>query len=258
MIIKTKGIVLNQRNIGDNDKVITILSKDYGIIEAIANGLKQKNSRLSASTQPLCYAEFCIFKGKKYNSINSAEIENLFYDLRLDVVKLSLAVYLCDLTASISLNNDNSWVYLRLLLNTLSLLEKNKKDERLLKSIFELKILSLAGFMPDLVCCNKCGIYEDKLMYFLPVESKLICSNCIEMIPNTIISIPTPLPVVSAMRHIIYSEDDKIFNFNVKGKTLYQLNIVTEYFVLSHIERTFKSLDMYKKMYTQLNNDYNT
>lgn len=248
MLIKTKGIVLNQRNIGENDKVITILSKDFGIIEAIANGAQRNNNKLSASTQPLCYAEFCIYKGKKYNSINSAEIENLFYDLRLDVVKLSLAVYLCELTASISLNGENSWTYLRLLLNTLSLLEKNTKDEKLLKSIFELKLLSLAGFMPDLVCCNNCGVFEDNLMFFLPIDSKLLCSNCIETMSEDIVSIPTPLPVVSAMRHIIYSEDNKLFSFNVKGKTLQQLNIVTEYFVLSHIERTFKSLDMYKKM----------
>lgn len=255
MIIKTKGIVLNQRDIGENNKIITILTKDFGILEAIANGVKKGNSKLSASTQPLCYAEFCIYKGKKYNSINSAEIEHLFYDLRLDVVRLSLAVYLCDLTSSVSLHLENSWVHLRLLLNTLSLLEKNKKDYNLLKSIFELRLLSLVGFMPNLVCCTECAIFETKLMYFSPVECNLICSNCIYNVNDDKMYIPAPLPVISAMRHIIYSKDNEIFNFNVKGKTLQQLNIVTEYFVLSHIERTFKSLDMYKKMYYQLNNN---
>lgn len=253
MLIKTKGIVLNQRNIGENDKIITILSKDYGIIEAVANNVKKANSKLSAGVQILSYSDFCIYKGKKYNTINSADIETVFYDLRLDVVKLSLAVYLCDLVSYIYVNDEKSWDYLKLLLNTLSLLEKGKKSDILLKAIFELRVLSLSGFMPDLVCCKQCGIYEEKLMFFLPVDSLLICSNCIGNIDDTAIKIPTPLPVITAMRYIIYSEDSKIFNLNVKGKTLQQLGVACEYFVLTHIEKNFKSLQMYKQMDNQLN-----
>lgn len=253
MIIKTKGIVLNQRDIGENDKVITILSKDYGIIEAIANNIKSQKSKLFAGVQLLSYSEFCIYKGKKYNTINSAEIEDLFYDLRVDVVKLSLAVYFCDLIISVFANEDNSWEYLKLLLNALFLMQNNKKSEKLLKSIFELKLMSISGFMPDLVCCKKCGVYEEKIMYFFPTHSNIICSNCIEMTDSCDIKIPTPLPVLKAMRYIIYSEDSKLFNINVKGNTLNQLNIITEYFVLSHTQKHFKSLDIYKDINNQLN-----
>lgn len=65
-----------------------------------------------------------------------------------------------------------------MLLNTLHLLEEDKKDMELLKSIFELRALAISGFMPDLVGCQSCGEYVKDSMFFLPVDGMIICSDC--------------------------------------------------------------------------------
>jgi DNA repair protein RecO (recombination protein O) len=259
MVVKTQGIVLKQRNIGENDRILTILSRDLGIIEASARGVKRLKSPLAGASQVLCYSEFCLYAGKSGYIVNSAESIEQFYSLRLDVVNLSLAVYFCDLTAYLfpaaeGLSTSRSWEYLRLLLNTLALLEKGKREPALLKSIFELRVMSVSGFMPDLVCCEGCGAYEKELMAFFPLESKLYCSDCLPGILSGTEEGEAPLffqlprPVLYAMRHIIYSDDDKVFSFRLEGNALKQLNFITENYMLIHTDGKFRSLTMYRSL----------
>ncbi|MGI5959096.1 MAG: DNA repair protein RecO [Massiliimalia sp.] len=251
MLIKTQGIVLRHRNIGENDRILVLFTKDLGVIEASARGVKRLKSPLAGATQVLCYSSFCLYQGKRGYTVDSAEMISSFYELRLDAAKLSLAVYFCDLLYALHpfAEKENSWNCLRLLLNSLALLERDKKPMDLLKAIYELRLLSLCGFMPDLVCCASCACYEAERMYFLPVEGKLFCSDCAEEMcsPGTL-KYTLPPSVLQAMRHIIYSDDDKVFSFNLTGKSLKQLNFVIENYVLLHADRKFQSLDVYKQM----------
>lgn len=247
MQIKTKALVLKQRNIGENDRILTLLTSDMGIIEATARSVKSTKSALSASCQLLSYSDFCLFKGKSNYIVNSAETINNFYKLRLDVVKISLAGYFCELSSFLSPTHDNSWPVLRLLLNTLHLLEEDKKDMELLKSIFELRALAISGFMPDLVGCQSCGEYVKDSMFFLPVDGMIICSDCMsDTLEMTKISLP--LPVLMAMRHIVYSSDDKVFSFALKDEPVKWLSYITEQYMLHQTDAHFNSLEMYKTL----------
>ena len=248
---KTKGIILKQRNIGENDRIVTILTAECGLIEATAKGVKSTRSGLSAACQILSYGEFCLYKGKGNYIVNSAETINSFYSLRLDIVKIALASYFCELTAYLSPTIDNTNAYIKLLLNTLYLLQESKKTEAILKSIFELRALSLAGFMPNFVCCVECSVFEKELMYFLPLEGLLVCRDCYEQSSyhkETTIKFHVVPPVLSALRHIIFSQPEKMFSFNLGGDSLAQLCFIAENYTLLHTEGKFKALEMYKSL----------
>lgn len=77
-IIKTKGIVLAQHNMGDNDKMIIILTPDLGKIGCAAKGARRPKSALMAGTQFLCFADFVIFKGVNSYNINSCDPIEIF------------------------------------------------------------------------------------------------------------------------------------------------------------------------------------
>ncbi|MFZ2539448.1 MAG: DNA repair protein RecO [Oscillospiraceae bacterium] len=251
MQLKTQGIILRQRNIGENDRILTILTSDFGLIEATARSVKSTRSALSAACQILSYSDICLYKGKGNYIINSAETINSFYSLRLDIVKIALAGYFCELTTYLSPSIDNANDYIKLMLNSLYLLQENKKPEDILKSIFELRALSIAGFMPDLVCCTECGEFEKELMYFLPLEGLLVCEDCFENSGynrDTAIKFKVFPPVLSALRHIIFSPPDKIFSFKLIGDSLAQLCFITENYTLLHTEGKFNSLEMYKSL----------
>ncbi|MEG0692001.1 MAG: DNA repair protein RecO [Oscillospiraceae bacterium] len=251
MQLKTKGIILKQRNIGENDRILTILTSDFGLIEATARGVKSTRSALSASCQILSYSDICLYKGKGNYIVNSAETINSFYSLRLDIVKIALAGYFCELTSYLSPTTDNANDYIKLLLNSLYLLQENKKSEALLKSIFELRALAIAGFMPNLVCCTECGEFEQQLMFFLPLDGLIVCVDCFQTSQfnkETTIKFKVFAPVLSALRHIIFSQAEKMFSFNVTGDSLAQLCFITENYTLLHTEGKFNSLEMYKSL----------
>lgn len=253
MLIKTQGIVIKHRNIGENDKILTILTSDLGVIEAAAQRSKSTKSSLASASQILNYSDFCLFKGKSNYIVNSAESINSFYPLRLDVVKLSLAGYFCELVGYMcKASDENSVGFLKLILNSLYFLQEDKKDALLLKSIFELRCLTLAGFMPNLVCCAECATFEKEFMYFFPLQGVLVCEDCIEKsaYKNETLRYPITKAVLSALRHIVFSDDRKLFSFKLSGVSLEQLNYITEKYMFLQTEAHFNSLDIYKSLQT--------
>ncbi|MEG2813034.1 MAG: DNA repair protein RecO [Oscillospiraceae bacterium] len=250
MQIKAKGLVIKQKNIGNTDVAFTILTVEYGVIEATVHNAKTAKNKIANTTQILSYNEFCFFKGKSNYIINSSDPIEAFYSLRLDVSKLALAGYFCELIHMMCKeNDDNSAIYMKLILNTLFFLQKNEKNPELLKSIFELRSMEICGFMPNLVACKNCGEYENSAMYFLPIQGEIVCKKCFEQLNNEkIIKFTLPQTVLTAMRHIIFSEIEKLFSFNLNGDSLKQLNFITENYIFLHLDAKFNSLEMYKML----------
>ncbi|MEG0895807.1 MAG: DNA repair protein RecO, partial [Oscillospiraceae bacterium] len=235
-------------NIGENDKIITILSKEYGLIQASVKNAKTTKSGLAGICQVLSYNEFCLFKGKGNYIVNSAETVASFFSLCNDVVSFSLAGYLCELVCYIcNDNDDNAEKYLSLLLNTLYFLKEKRRNSNLLKAIYELRLLSIAGFMPNLVCCSACAKYEDEFFYFLPQEGVIMCKDCFVKTEGQIY-FEISNSVLIALRHIVFAEDNKIFSFNLTGQSLKRLNLITEYYVKIHTQAEFNSLQMYNAL----------
>lgn len=91
---------------------------------------------------------------------------------------LSLALYFAQLMAELAPELDDAEPYLRLILNTLHLLSSGKRPQLQLKAIFEMRLLSIAGYMPNLVACETCGAFESDPMFFDAVHGRLYCANC--------------------------------------------------------------------------------
>lgn len=251
MDIKTIGVVIKQRNIGENDRIITILSKELGIIEATAKGVKSIKSKLRSGCQLLCYSEFDLFKNKNNYRVISAQVVNSFYNLRLDVEKFALAGYFSEITYQISPSLETTAEFMSLLLNSLHLLDTNKKSNILIKSVFEFKSVSIAGFMPNLICCKYCFEYQKEQMMFLPIAGELICSECQKIYDNKenrIQKINISVSVLTAMRHIIYSQPNKIFSFELDEKGFNHLNFITQNYLLINAQSKFPSLNVYNDL----------
>lgn len=244
MLIKTKAIVLKIRPMGEHDRMLVLLSKEFGRMEVLAKRVKSVRSKLSAGTQPLCYTEFCIFRGKSYDIVNTADLIESFYDLRLDVTALSLASYFCDLTNFVSPHEESSWDCLRLLLNTLHYLEKGEHPPALLKAIFELRLLSLSGLMPDLTGCVQCGREAGSPMQLDPARGVLVCEQCA---PGARGTLSLGEGTLRAMRQIMHAPERKLFSFLLGEDSRRQLAQVSERYVIVQIDHHFSSLALYRQ-----------
>lgn len=240
MLITVKGIVIRERSIGERDKYIDILTDTMGIIEVSAKGTKKLTGKNAAASALFTYSTFCLEERKGKYYINSSAPITSFYAVGQDLEKLSLAVYFTEIIRFAASTEEDCGEVQRLLLLSLFYLCKEKSSCEIIKSAFELKLMCIIGFMPDAEACIGCGRLED--LYGFSIEnSGLLCSNCCSE-KNCV---PVTASCVKAIRHIIYSETDRVFSFSLVGKSLEQLIYISENYVRFHLEHSFKSLDYY-------------
>ena len=113
----------------------------------------------------------------------------------------------------------------------------------LLKALFELRALSISGFMPDLIACAGCGCFTADRMFFYPNNGVIYCENCSTNQKEVHISL-TP-GALAAMRHILYSPTEKLFAFTIDPESIHCLNDASERFLQSQTERSYQSLEFF-------------
>lgn len=245
MQIRTDGLIIMERNIGETDRLITILTKEEGIIRAFAKGVKNIKNKNASATQLFCYSRFVIYKGRDKYIINEADTKEVFFGLRRDIEKLALAQYFCELALALVPESGEAGDFLRLMLNAFYYLANGKIPSKLIKSVVEMRMLSMAGYMPNLICCKKCGVYESDKMYFLPGDGVIYCDKCYKTHSNGIL---LTRGVITALRHTIYADFEKIFSFKISESAQNILSVATEKYLTFQLGRYFKTLEFYHGM----------
>lgn len=243
MQIATTGLVLRQVKLGEADQILTLLTPDLGVISASAKGsLRLKNKLFSASGM-FCYSEFSLTSGRSHYFVESAQVKKVFHGISESVEGMCLATYMAEIAIALSPAPPEADAQLRLLLNSLYMIGQKKLPMRQLKTIYELRAMSMAGYQPDLLACADCGRYDGGEFYFDPVEGNLLCADCADKarhIPNL------DTGALYALRHICLAEDRKLFSFTLAPASLKNLSRVSEQYLLAHLEHGLKSLDFLK------------
>lgn len=245
MHITTNAIVLREQPVDEFDSVLTLLTRDCGIISAYARGARKPRGTMRVSVELLSYSCFVLFRNKDKYAVDKADLDNVFMGVRADVEKLSLAAYFCQLAAELAPREEDAQDYLRLLLNSLYLLDQNKRSCEFVKPVFELRLMAMAGYMPDLVACAGCGCYEAEQMYFMPLSSGIVCGGCAAGLPDSEQRVPISKGVLTAMRHILYSEQEKLFRFSLPQPALERLGEITQRYIMVQLDKRFDTLDFY-------------
>ena len=248
MLVTVEGIVVGKRDIGESNCFLDILTSEYGVIEAVAHGVRKQGSKNASTTGLFSYSIFCLNKTNLRYSINSTQPKYSFFGLSSDIQKLSLAVYFADVIKYTSAAEQQVVDILRFFAITLYELQQEKADCTVIKSVFELRIMSMLGFMPDLKACRCCGEYAREKMFFSIEENNLLCGECKEETNNGGEEIMELSPVLlHTMRFVVYSPIEKVYSFVLSGTTKPQFSEFTEQYLLRHLGRSFKTLDYYKK-----------
>jgi DNA repair protein RecO (recombination protein O) len=264
MLNTLDGIVIGQRNVGENSRFLDILTEELGVIEVTAHAIKKINSKNAGSTALFTYSKFCLNKSKSKYSINSAVPIYSFHKLSADFAALSLAAYFADLIKYTSASEQRADGLLRFLAISFYELERRGDYQSpvsangrlitaptipLIKAVFELKLAQILGLAPDLIACSDCFNYEHDEMYFIINEGKLFCADCFNdaKCGDDTRFVLNPA-LLRAMRFIIFSPNEKIYKFELGEKNLRELGFITESYLLYHLGRGFKTLDYFKRV----------
>lgn len=233
--------MIKEQTTGESDRLITLLTADYGIVKAFVRRAKQVKSRMASATSLFSYGSFSLYRTRDAFVVDDAEPIEVFFELRRDIETLTLAQYFAQLAFEMGAEEQPCEELLRLTLNSLHLLCKGEREHSQVKAVFELRADCLEGYMPSVLACANCGTYETDLMYFDTAEGKIYCENC----PRAG-ALPVPKTVITAVRFICLTEPSKIFSFSLSGENLALLSTLAERYTLSVTQRSFSALEFYK------------
>lgn len=242
--------------VGEYDKRLVILTKEKGKITAFAKGARRPNSALLACSQPCVFGEFSLYAGKTAYNIVSVEISNYFGELRDDFEALCYAFYFCEFADYLTKENNDEKNILKLLYQSLRVLSKKLIDPRLVRAIFELKMMVYSGEAPEVFDCIRCERNSKSQQEFgnLPLSGKyyfsaecggILCSSCV-VYDKSAISINTS--TLYTLQYIISKEIEKLYSFKVTDEVLSELKRCVKRYLERYIEHEFKSLEMLKTL----------
>ncbi len=237
-LIETDGIVLKASGYKDNDAMLTLYTSQLGRVQAAAKGIKSYKNKLAAGCRIFTHSRFILAPGREVYRIRDAEPQHSFYNLSANIERLAYATYFADLASYLAQEQSASMELLRLLLNTFHLLEHSDRDFRLVRAVYELKLLQYTGFAPSMEACTACGD-TDNVDHFDPASGGLLCHNCAQHMPD---AMPLPEPCLIAMRYVLYSPVNKIFSFTLPAARVRELADILARFLAYHVEKQFRSL----------------
>ncbi len=246
MYLTTRGLVLRVTDYNDHDALLTLLTPNYGKLTVKARGLRRRNSPLTAPCQLLAFGEYTLFEYKSMYTINEAVSVELFQSLRRDITKLSLGTYFCQVTEVLSQEDLPNPELLSLVLNCLHGISALGIPESKVKAVFELRAVSLAGYMPDISGCHRCG--SETPDRFDISAGRMECAACRAMDSDGL-RFPVNPGIVAAMRYIVFCDPKKLFAFELGEENTDQLSHLTEAYLTRQLERGFSTLDFYKSLY---------
>lgn len=236
----TKGLVLREVKTGEADRILTILTPQRGVVSAAAKSSMRLKNKLFSATGLFCYSDLVLFEGKNLYTVDEATPIEVFFGLRQQIDRMSLAMYLAELAGQLAPEGEPAEPLLRLLLNSFYLLSAGKKPVLQVKTVFELRALAQAGFMPDVAACAGCGGLLGEKFYFDLAEGTILCQTCAAdhgRDPNITAA------QLAALQHILYSEDAKAFSFTLTTAQLAGLSRLASDYVCRQLDRGFKTLD---------------
>jgi len=173
-ITKVRGIIISEKPYKESSKLLNIITEEYGVIGVIAKGSKSIKSSLRSVSTKLTYAEFQInYKEGKLSTLICADVISPLNNIKNDLLKISYASYLLDLTSQVLKENNNKDIY-EILVSALEKIDEGY-DEVVISNILELKYLSYLGISPNFDSCSVCG--KSKVLTISSEKGGFVCSE---------------------------------------------------------------------------------
>ena len=175
-IKKIEGIVISETNYSESSKILNVLTKDLGIIGIMSKGCRKVKSNLRSVSTKLIYGDFNIYyKENGISTLISVDLKRYFKNIMTDIIKISYATYLIELTSQTYKQNPSIEIY-DLFIEGLNKIEDGL-DPLVITNIIELKYLDYLGIGINVDGCNICG-NQTEIVTLSSKSGGFICKDC--------------------------------------------------------------------------------
>lgn len=237
---RSEGIVLRRTNFGEADRLLTLYSREFGKIKALAKGARKPQTRKTGHIELFMRTNFMFARGKRIDLITQAELVEAYPMLREDLILTTYASYTIELLDSLTPEGDRDLPKYDLLAKALTWFSE-AVDPRLTARYYELRLLSLAGYQPQLFNCVNCeeAIREED-QYFSAELGGLLCPNCRQ---RDLQAKPISATAVKVLRYLQIRDWNTVKVLHLRGALQRELEAIMHHYLHYVLEHNLKSVE---------------
>lgn len=253
------GLVLREYPVGENDKLLTVLTAEEGRFLMTAKGARSLKSKVLPIARLFTYANFEYYERQERRWLSGGSVNASFFGLNADIEGFALASYVVQVAAEITDEGVEAGDILRMTLNTLYCIEQRQKPLSQIKAVYELFAAAVSGFSPDLLGCCACGAESGENVWLDVMNGCLICGECLQKKAGNLplpefdaysarnILLPLDASALACMRYVLSAPLSRSFAFSLgEGESMENFCRGAETYLLNHLERSFDTLEFYK------------
>ena len=237
-LYRTEGIVLRHINLGEADRLLTIYTREFGKLRQIAKGVRRPQSKKAGHLDLFARVSILAARGRELDVITQVEALDAYTGLRTDLELVGKAAYAIELVDQFTVDGESNSDLYALLTSTLERLCAGVDRGSVIRH-FELRLLDLVGYRPELFRCSRCGNEirpEDQFFSF--EAGGVLCPNCGPAESN---KRPLSLSALKVLRHYQRSTFEHAAQANVRSIVHKELDRLMEGFFNYLLERRLNS-----------------
>lgn len=239
-VYNAEGIVIRSRDFDEADKILVLLTREEGKVQAVARGARRPRSRYAAAGQLFTQANLALYKGRQLDTLSQIDIVESFRHLREDLVRMAYATYVCELMDEMVKERQRVEQAYLLLLTTLHLLNAPEYQPEPVLRAYELKLLSILGFRPEFSRCISCGkeIAAGPWVRFAPAAGGVLCGECPAEGEQVL---RLSRGALETMRHLLEGDIRRVHVIKIGPELAKELDLAIGSYISARLERRLKS-----------------
>jgi len=247
---RTQAIVLGHIEYGEADRILTLFTYQRGKITAIAKGVRKIRSHKAGHLEPFTNVNLFLAKGRNLDIITQAETVNPHMGLREDLERVAFASYVVEVLDRFTFEEGQNVAMFRLLEETLTRLDTQSNLETVVH-FYEMRLLELLGFRPQLFECIDCGeaiLPQDQ--FFTPLDGGAVCPKCARARSEVL---PVEKDVLRYFRHLQRSRWAQVEELIIPPSLERKLAHLIEGYLIYLLERKLNSPEFLREIRDQQN-----
>lgn len=246
MIQTTDAVILRSNIFRETSQLLTFLTQDFGKIHTLAKGVRNRPDRFG-STFELFSCNRIVFYERNRSGLqllSQCDLIDPFPPIRPSLEKTACALYFIELVDRMTAWGDRNKRLYSFLLEGLRQLSKEIRIREMTR-IFEVKLLSLSGLMPEVSRCQRCGGKGGEPFVFSFRKGGILCASCLS---GEDPALPLSRGTLASLQHIASSPWERASRIRISQKAHAELEEILRRFIDFHLDERIRSRDFLKEL----------
>ncbi len=248
-VYRTEAIVLRRTDFGEADRLLTALTPGRGKVRLIAKGARKPSSRKSGHVELFSHSQFLVAVGRELDIVTQAETLEPFLPVREDLLRTTYAYYVAELADAFTAERDENRPLFELLKDALGWL-CTASDLPLVARYYELHLLGLVGYQPQLFVCGSCKKpLVPEVNYLSAADGGVFCRKCgYDRIGMTELSVNA----LKVLRFLQTRDWETCRLLRLSPASHAEVEQTMNGYITYHLERKLKSVDFIHRLRRQM------